>query len=359
MKIIHCADIHLDSVMKTNLTSQQAKERNSEILLTFEKMVDYADHSEVDVIIIAGDLFDTKNISGRTRNVVADLIDKYPQIDFLYLRGNHDVENFLNGFEEIPQNLKLFGEDWTSYRYENIVITGVELNAGNEHTIYDSLMLDKKDINIVVMHGQESQYSGKDNAQVINLGALRNKSIDYLALGHVHSYKQAPLDMRGTYCYSGCLEGRGYDEAGRKGFVRLDIENGVLHSEFIPFSKREIYEMDVEITGMETTNEVAGVIAEAVKDIAPGSLVKIVLSGKVSVESERNLSYLKKKFEEQFYSFRISDQTGYVIDMEDYRYDASLKGEFIRLVLGKDYTDEMRKEIIEAGLKSLAGEALE
>ena len=55
--------------------------------------------------------------------------------------------------------------------------------------------------------------------------ALKNKNIDYLALGHIHGYKEAPLDGRGKYCYPGCLEGRGFDECGKKGFVLLNIEN--------------------------------------------------------------------------------------------------------------------------------------
>ena len=42
MKFIHCADIHLDSKMETNLSSQKAKERKKEILNTFERMVAYA-----------------------------------------------------------------------------------------------------------------------------------------------------------------------------------------------------------------------------------------------------------------------------------------------------------------------------
>ncbi|SHJ33129.1 metallophosphoesterase family protein [Parasporobacterium paucivorans] len=358
MKIIHCGDLHLDSVMKTNLTAEQARERKNEILLTFEKMIEFAKNNEISVIMIAGDLFDTKNISIKTRNVVIACIEKNPQIDFLYLRGNHDAENFLNGFEETPENLKLFSEIWTSFRYDNIVITGVELNGGNSNAVYDSLVLNRSDTNIVMMHGQESRYSGKDRTEVINLGALKNKNIDYLALGHIHSYKLAPLDQRGMYCYCGCLEGRGYDETGRKGFVLLDTGSGALKSEFIPFSRRVIYEISVDVSGMETTNEAAEAIERETAATPKESLVKVVLNGKVSVESERNINYLKKKFSDVFYSFKIYDQTGYAIYIEDYRYDASLKGEFIRLVLDKNYPEQMQKEIIEAGLKSLAGEAI-
>lgn len=359
MKIIHCGDVHLDSVMKTNMTSQQANERKNEILLTFRKMVEYAKSNKVKVIMIAGDLFDTKNISVKTRNMVKDCIYNNPQIDFLYLKGNHDVNSFLNGLDEIPNNLKLFSNKWTSYRYEDIIITGVELDEDNCKTIYSSLILNKNEINIVVMHGQESQYSGKDKTEIINLSALKNKYIDYLALGHIHTYKENTLDQRGIYCYCGCLEGRGYDECGAKGFVLLDTDNGKLEHKFIEFSSRIIYEIAVDVSGMETTSEVDAVIKENTESISKESLVKIVLIGNVSLDSERNINYLTKKYSENFYTLKIYDQTKLAVNIEDYRYDASLKGEFIRLVLGQNYEDLEKKEIIETGLKALAGEEIE
>ena len=41
MKIIHCADIHLDSKMSANLTKEKARERKTELLTTFQNMVAY------------------------------------------------------------------------------------------------------------------------------------------------------------------------------------------------------------------------------------------------------------------------------------------------------------------------------
>ena len=36
MKILHCADIHLDSPMETHMTREQAATRNTEILKSFQ-----------------------------------------------------------------------------------------------------------------------------------------------------------------------------------------------------------------------------------------------------------------------------------------------------------------------------------
>ena len=39
-----------------------------------------------------------------------------------------------------------------------------------------------------------------------------------------------------------------------------------------------------------------------------------------------------------------------------YKYDVSLKGEFIRLVLEQEMTDEEKNKIINTGIRALAGE---
>ena len=72
MKIIHCADLHLDSKMTSNLSKEQAKERKMEILRTYSRMIEYAKNNDVKAIIIAGDLFDTRNVSATARNLVKD-----------------------------------------------------------------------------------------------------------------------------------------------------------------------------------------------------------------------------------------------------------------------------------------------
>lgn len=216
MKIIHCSDLHLDSKMESNLSREQARERKRELLLTFERMVAFAAEHEVRAVIIAGDLFDTTHIGKTATKLVEEQIRKHPDIDFLYLRGNHEKDRFLEGLEETPNNLKVFGESWTRFSYGNVTITGVCLTPENSRNIYDSLVLAQDDVNLVVLHGQESQYDAKDRAEVINIRALQNKYIDYLALGHLHEYKCQKLDNRGSYCYCGCLEGRGFDECGKR-----------------------------------------------------------------------------------------------------------------------------------------------
>lgn len=359
MKIIHCSDLHLDSKMKSNLDSKKAKERRDEILMTYQNMIKYAKSNEVKIILIAGDMFDKKNITIKARNIVLDSINSNPEIDFIYLKGNHDEANFVSDLEEIPSNLKMFNnKEWTTYKYGRITISGIEFGELDSYEIYNTLMLNKNDINVVTLHGQEVKYDQKDKAEIINIQSLKNKNIDYLALGHIHKFKQEKIDNRGIYCYSGCLEGRGFDECGEKGFVLLDIneETSKITSNFVPFSGRRLYEIDVDISKTMTTLEAEVKIDEKIKEIEKEALIKIVLTGKVDLNSERDINYLEKKYKNIYYFAKIYDETSLEIDYMTYENDASLKGEFIRLVLGQDLTEEEKRKIIWAGIKALSGE---
>jgi len=362
MKIIHCADLHLDSKMTANLSKDKAKERKMEILRTFTKMVEYAKKNNVAVILMAGDVFDTRNVSVTVRNTVRDMILQNPNIDFLYLKGNHDNDNFLSKLEEIPDNLCLFSSNWTTYTYGKVAISGLELNGENSFTAYNELVLDHSAYNVVMMHGQLAGYKSKDKAEIISLDDLKNKNIDYLALGHVHSFTMEKLDNRGVYCYSGCLEGRGFDECGQKGFVVLDIntDDGTAKVEFVPMASRALYTIPVDVTGIATTQEAALRIEAALSESAYPStcLVKFELQGELDVECELETAFLEEQFADYFYFVKVKDQTKLLVNYKDYENDISLKGEFVRMVCASDYSEEEKSKIIRAGILALQGEEI-
>lgn len=366
MKIIHCADLHLDSKMDTNLDKEHAKERRREILHTFEQMIAYAAQNGVSAILIAGDMFDTKNISATARNAVLHNIDQNPQITFYYLKGNHDNDNFLSGLEEIPENLKMFGSEWTTYGEAEgrISVSGIELSNENAESAYILPVMDSKKFNIVMLHGQESKSSAKDRAEVINLKALRNKGIDYLALGHVHMYKMEKLDAKGMYCYPGCLEGRGFDECGEHGFVVLDIDEnkGTYTHEFVRFAKRELYAVDVDVTDCRTSSEIVSKVTLELQNAGcdDKGLVKIILKGMVDVECEKDVAYIQSTFNQRYYYAKVKDETTLKIEISDYMLDESLKGEYVRQVMADDsILEEDKKVIIRYGLQAISGEEVQ
>lgn len=364
LKIIHCADIHLGSKLEANLEGDARKLRKAELLDSYSNMVDYAVHHKVDAIIIAGDLFDTARVSATILNVVRQSIINNPQIDFYYLKGNHDTEDCLALESEECHNLHLFKDSWTSYflgEKEKINLCGVELNSDNNSTIYNSLILEPGQFNIVVMHGQNANSASKDKTEIINLNALKNKSIDYLALGHIHSYLEGELDLRGTYCYPGCLEGRGFDECGQHGFIMLDIDEDSLEftRKWVNWGTRQLYECFADVSECDDTYSCLNTVKSALNNTEADTkdLVKVVLTGEISAETEFDTEYIRHELSSNYFFIKVNDKTRIKADINKYMKDVSLKGEFIRMVLKDESLDEDTKsEIIKTGLAALKGE---
>ncbi|MCD8151496.1 MAG: DNA repair exonuclease [Clostridiales bacterium] len=384
MRLIHCADLHLDSGMRTHLTKEKARERKKELLLTFQRMVEYAAENEVEAILIAGDLFDTRNISATACHAVWDAVCSHSEITFFYLKGNHDTERFLAEREILPDNFKTFGTEWTSWPLgERIVVSGLELTEENAGNAYHSLVLRPEKFHIVMLHGQETKTGAKDRAQVIRLRDLKHKGIDYLALRHIHSYKEGQSDAHGVWCYPGCLEGRGFDECGEHGFVLLDVDEsvGTCTRRFVPFASRRLWEVPVDISACETPAEMLGRIREALggfkgelpeaakqismdtdtlpvwRPVTSTDLVKVVLTGEMDVESRIDSDYLQKSLEPDFYFAKVSDETTLRVDADRFSLDETLKGEFVRTVMAaEDLSEEERATVIRFGLRAIAGE---
>ena len=362
MKIIHCADLHLDSKMESNLDRELAALRRDELLDSFEEMVEFAEEQGVRAILIAGDLFDKPHIRKSAKNRVMEVFASHPQIDFCYLRGNHDNCDI---FEEIEsggqlENVRTFGSgQWTTYDYGEATVTGMELTKENAATLGMNLLLDKNRLNIVMLHGQEAERQGTDKTEVVDLTLLRNKNIDYLALGHIHSYKKERLDDRGVYCYSGCLEGRGFDECGEKGFVMLEIENGKIETEFVPFCRRCLHEVNVGVTPEMGMPEMIAAAKSALEKIPSDDLVKIILTGRTAMQNDVDIRRLLRSLDREFFFVKAYDRTSVAVDYESFRNDKSLKGEFVRLMENSEMTEEERSAVIELGLRAIMGEDLE
>ena len=106
MKLIHCADLHLDARMEASLPREKARERRQEVMRTFTRMVETAEDQGVEAILMCGDLFDAKTISARAGNCVLDAVKNHPGICFYYLQGNHDQNSFLADLQVLPGNLR-------------------------------------------------------------------------------------------------------------------------------------------------------------------------------------------------------------------------------------------------------------
>jgi DNA repair exonuclease SbcCD nuclease subunit len=209
------------------------------------------------------------------------------------------------------------------------------------------------------MHGQVAGYKSNEQAEVISLPRLKEKNIDYLALGHIHSFSQGRIDDRANYAYSGCLEGRGFDELGDKGFVLLEVNSGQVNAQFVNFSERNLYEyefyIDEQKSWYETCEEI---IAELVNTYQTKSLIKVIVKGSHGTDFYIDKDNLTARLNEIFFFAKVYDKTELKVDASVYENDKSIRGEFVRSVWESDLTAEQKRKIIQCGLSALKGEEI-
>ncbi len=346
MKIIHTGDLHLDSVMETNFDSNTATERRGELLITFGRMVKYADEVGARVFLIAGDLFDTSTPSLACEKYVMQCIAEHPEIDFLVLGGNHTGEWTP---ENPPANFLTFpARTFRYYRYGNVVIGGTENNAA-----YHDLKLSPEDINIVMLHGQLSD--AITDLSVVNLRLWKDRNIDYLALGHVHRSQKDKLDDRGTWAYCGTPEGRGFDEVGTKGFILLETSEKTVNASFIPFARRTIHQIAVDITRLFSQRDIENATHEAIKNIPADDIVRVVLRGVASPELYIDMRQLHASISDKFYFSAVQNEANVSLRPDSYEHDKSLKGEFVRTVMKSGLPRADIERIIRCGIQALEG----
>ncbi len=361
MKILHCSDVHLDAKMETGLTPARARERRVELLLTFSRMVDAAAAAGVQAILLAGDLFDTARVSEKTRRYVGDVVEQHPGLRFLSVAGNHD-ETVAPLFSSVtpPENWIAFPADaWGSVQLgENIVVSGTS-NLDRAGVWEELPTAAPGEFHIVLLHGQVVR-TGEGGGETIPLRRLQNRGIDYLALGHEHTHTKEALDARGDWVYAGCLEGRGFDECGEKGYVLLDTASDrVTRVTFHPIAKRTLHRVPVDLSGTESYGEVEARLLAAITGIPEGDMVKAVLTGEISPELCYDTVHLKSILDERFYFSRVADETRLRLDPAAYATDVSLKGEFIRTVLASRISEEDKQRTILCGLRALRGEEVD
>ena len=369
MKIIHCADLHLGSKIRAKLPEDKAEIRRKEVRQAFDGMLRYARDNGVEAVLICGDAFDSERPSLRDRRFFYESVAKYEDITFFYLRGNHDGKE-AGDFTEAPANVKTFTDSWRSFPLGDCTVTGAEWNGKNAEELYRSLSLPAEKTNIVLLHG--------DIGGEIDLSRLKNKNIDYLALGHIHTYARGKLDERGTYAYSGCLEGRGYDECGKKGFVLLEtrvpsgtagtggavgaayginaegVAKEAVTCRFVPSSLREITEYRVDVSSAKSEREAADLAERAVTS-PKKDLIRVYLTGEVSFDRKYLIKTVEETLERQRYFFvSVKDETRAKCDFSLYEKENSVKGEFVRLVLSReDLSAEEKDAVIRLGIDAL------
>ncbi len=332
LKILHAADLHLDSAFSGR--SQAATTRLRAALRAVpEKIAEICRREGCDLLFLAGDVFDT-SASVETLQTLKRVLAEI-QIPVIITPGNHDFCTPTSPWltEAWPENVHIF----TRPAVESIAIPALDCRIyGAGFAAMDCAALlegfqkqgDEK-YHIAILHGdpmqQNSPYNPITQAQVAASG------LHYLALGHVH--KSDSFRAGQTLCaWPGCSMGRGFDELGEKGVLLVTIEDDA-DTRFIALDTPRFYELETEVV---TTAQAA--IAACLPAVGNEDFYRITLTGECEAP---DLAALASQFA-QFPNLQLRDKTQPPVDLWSCVGSDSLEGVYFGML--KEAMDSQGEE---------------
>ncbi|HIK56611.1 MAG TPA: DNA repair exonuclease [Synechococcales cyanobacterium M55_K2018_004] len=299
-RFLHIADIHLGYDRYDN------KVRTQDFYYAFQDVVEqYAIAQQVDFVLIAGDLFEHRNIQPNILNQAQLCLNRLQEagIPVLAIEGNHDnrpygtrtswlkylsgwgalkllepgdvaagealyepwdEENRCGGYIDLGCGVRVIGSYWYGSAAPQAIKQLAEaiaaLPAGPQHTV------------LMFHHGLEGQIARYQGAlRYADLLPLKQAGVDYLALGHIHkSYA-----VEGWVFNPGSLEANSIEESAyARGAYLVEINEAGIHAELKQnYRQRSIVRLRYTLTGQESVEAVEeGAIATIQAAIASNKL---------------------------------------------------------------------------------------
>ena len=267
MKIVHCSDLHLGKRFSGN--KDYVKKRYMDFFNAFATFIDKVEEIKPDVCLIAGDIFDKKEINpdilSKTEYLFKKLRDNVKK-DIIAIEGNHD-------------NSRILEESWLEYLQEQNILKVFYYNKDFEEKNYlkiddinfypvgyPGFMIDEaltklseklnpQEKNIVVVHtgisGSTNTLPGLVSTSILDL--FKDKAI-YIAGGHIHSFTTYPKE-KPYFFVSGSLEFSNVqnEKSDKKGFILFDTDT--LNYEFIELEHRKRIKKDFSYTNFSNLED--------------------------------------------------------------------------------------------------------
>lgn len=267
IKILHFSDTHFDRPFEL-VTPEAFSSRYAELKSSFSSMMLYINNNDIDIALVAGDLFDSKTLSSDTLAFIKREIESCPKCRFFIAPGDADPYSESSPYADIwPSNVHIFKEEkLTRVRIDelncDIYGAAVTRETSSANPMEDLEPFTVNHTNLLVIHGETD--STRDGVYNLPSGALRESGFDYIALGHHHDATN-PANVA-NYAYSGSVMGHSFEECGNKGAFLVTVEGTKLTVKDIKFSCHSYIKLAVDISSLEHCGDTEKAIARLIDD---------------------------------------------------------------------------------------------
>ena len=303
IKFLHAADVHLDAPFAA-LSPEQAAGRRQEQRALLTELAEAANAHGCDVVLLAGDLFDSAGASDETLLALRRALTSIHAPVFIS-PGNHDC--LLPGSayltEDWPENVHIFKTDSieaVELPEKNLRVYGAGFTARFEKPLLAGFHAKADGMtNLMVVHGNPTQTASPYNP--ITPEQLESSGLAYLALGHIH--QKSGLLRRGNtfYAWPGCAMGRGFDELGQKGAYLGEISGSGVRLDFLPLSGRKY-----EILRVDAGDDALAAITAVLPEDTQNDIYRVILTGEAE---PADTAAIQAALAPRFYALTVRDET--------------------------------------------------
>ena len=331
-RFIHTSDWQVDKQFLQVKDDQKRFRLKQERINVISRISEVTRNTGAEFVVVAGDLFDSPTPSNSTLLEVLNIIGSI-KVPVLVIPGNHDYgslgtvwhrDDFRRYSLDLAPNLKILLER-KPFEIDQVVIFPCPLLRKqdiNDPTLWlrsiDWSLLPKTKPRVVIAHGGISSFTGRVYGEdlenqslennLINLACLSKEEIDYIALGDWHNLKEVSPSI----WYSGTPEPDRFDqgESNQRGQVlEVDIKRGgTPQVKTIPTGAIYWHNININFNDDKDLDRFERQINELIKGRISNDLLRIELSGKLSIDSYRRYMDLKKDLENKLIRLHIKGQ---------------------------------------------------
>ena len=306
MKILHIADTHLGYSAYRKVTEEGVNQRELDAYNSYKEFVDYAIKTKPDLIIHAGDLFDSVRPNNRAITFAVKQIIRLSKkkIPFIVIAGNHEhpklkeTGHIFSIFDHMDFVFPVYNAKYETLPFkigkEKIAIHAIpqceskdEFNQEIKKLKPDS----KANYNIFTSHGAVTGihvFSMNEFNELIIPTQIISKKFDYIALGHYHKFSKIAKNA----FYSGSTERFTFTDApDKKGFLELVFSNGKFNYKFIELESRPMVDPKPIVCSNLKLDEVMKKIKNKVAEIKPKEKTLRITLDEISAPIYRGLDF--------------------------------------------------------------------
>ena len=329
LRIIHAADFHLDSPFAA-LSEEQAVLRRREQRQLLASLA--AEAKGADLVLLPGDLLDSGVCHAETAEALEEFLNSLPGRVFV-APGNHDYYAPESPWSrmKLGENIHVFTEsqpEAMELPELGCTVWGSAFTSPRSVGRLRSFRAAGEGLQIMVLHGDVGGSMGYGPVSEEEIAA---SGLTYLALGHIHACSGLKRSGETWWAYPGCLMGRGFDETGEKGFLRLELSDSDCRAEFVPLPGRRYEILTVDVTGAES---LLSALKAALPADAKDHIFRVLLRGEWPEKPMPEA--LEAALSEACFRLEVRDETRLETDIWQDAGKDTLRGNFLR-VLKKKY----------------------